>query len=336
MSARQQPALFEFVRLVRLDRKQLGIHLPWGLFAAALTIALVGWHVIESSRAGQWLGGGSASGLACGTAAGLIIAFEMLLWPRKYFRRLRLFPARLWMAAHLWLGLASLPLAVFHCGWHLGGRLPTWFLILFVLTILSGIVGLILQNIIPKLILQLLPAETIYSEIEHVAEQSINDLRQAIIGVCGLPAGAESKLSQGESSSHSRSTVVLGAVREIGLIRGRTLRTRTVARSEKDRDVLWNAFAEIEPFLSGDATKSRAFGKPADASRWFAKLRRACSQNSEPVIESLEQCYEQRLQFNMQRRLHLWLHAWLPVHIGLSVAVSVLLIVHIFTALKYW
>ncbi len=240
------------------------------------------------------------------------------------------------MAAHLWLGFASLPLAVIHCGWHLGGHLPTWFMFVFVLTILSGVWGLILQNIIPKLVLQLLPAETIYSEIEHVAKQSISDIRQAIIAVCGPPAGSENRLIESEQSSHAKSTVVVGAVREIGLVSGRTLRTKTVTRSETDRDVLWNAFAEIEPFLSRDGIKSGPFSKPADASRWFSKLRHACSQNGEPVIESLEQCYEQRLQFNMQRRFHHWLHAWLPVHIGLSVSVCVLLIVHIITALKYW
>ncbi len=322
---------------MRFDRKQLGIHLPWILIAAVLTVGLVGWQVVASVRAGQWLRGGSLSGLACGAAAGCIIAFEMLLWPRKYFRRLRLIPARQWMAAHLWLGIASLPLGVMHCGWHLGGPLPTWLMLVFVLTILSGVFGLVLQNIIPKLILRLLPAETIYSEIEHVAEQSVNDLRQALVAVCGPPAGSEERLLfEDEPKSLHKSTVVVGAVREIGLIRGRTLRTTTVVRSATDRDVLWNAFNEIEPFLSSQRSVIGPFSRPADAARWFAKLRRACSPNSEPVIESLEQCYQQRLQFNLQRRLHHWLHAWLPVHIGLSVSVSVLLVVHIITALKYW
>ena len=42
------------------------------------------------------------------------------------------------MAAHIWLGVAALPLAIVHCGFHLGGWLPTTFMALLVLTTLSG------------------------------------------------------------------------------------------------------------------------------------------------------------------------------------------------------
>ncbi len=44
----------------------------------------------------------------CGIIAGGIIAFEMLLWPRKAFRAWRLIATRHWMAAHLWLGYRQL------------------------------------------------------------------------------------------------------------------------------------------------------------------------------------------------------------------------------------
>lgn len=283
----------------------------------------------------SWLGGGSASGLACGIAAALVIAFEMLLWPRKYLRRLRLIPARHWMAAHIWLGIASLPLAIFHCGFHLGGTLPSLFMVLFVLTILSGVYGLVLQNVLPKLLLRVLPAETIYSEIDHVSQQNIRDLRQTITATCGARTRANEVL-ENEPAVPTRSTVVVGAMREVGMVRGRTLRTQTIISSDEDREILWNAFEEIEPFLAKGEHGSKLFKNPGAAVRWFADLRRTCSDNSEAAIASMEQCFAQRQQFDLQRRLHHWLHAWLPVHIGLSVAVSVLLVVHIFTALRYW
>ncbi len=321
---------------MKLDRSQLGIHLPWGLIATIITVVLVAWYVGASLAAERWLGGGSAAGLSCGIAAGLVIAFEMLLWPRKHFRRFRLIPARQWMAAHIWLGLASLPLAVVHSGFNLGGTLPTLLTILFVLTCLSGIYGLVLQNVIPRVTLRLLPAETIYSQIDHVSEQSIQDLRRALIATCGARNRDGITSLDAEPALPIQSSIVVGAVREIGLVRGRTLGTKTVVTNMEDREVLWNAFDEIEPFLAKGKKSGSPMNIQGEASNWFNNLRRDCSANSEAVIASMEQCYQQRQQFDMQSRLHLWLHGWLPIHIGLSVAVSVLLIVHIITALKYW
>jgi hypothetical protein len=320
---------------VKLDRKQLGIHLPWGLIATIVVVALVGWYCVNSLREGRWLGGGSLPGLACGTAAGMVIAFEMLLWPRKYFRRLRLIPARHWMAAHIWLGLASLPLAIFHSGFHLGGMLPTVFMTLFVLTVLSGVFGLVLQNVIPKLLLRLVPAETIYSQIDHVSQQSLQDLRKAITATCGA-RDKNSELLENEPALPAKSMIVVGAMREIGLVRGKTLRTESVVRNQADWEILWNAFDELEPFLAMGSRAKSSFNSPAFAARWFSDLRRACTSESEIVISSMQEYFVQRQQFDLQRTLHHWLHVWLPVHIGLSVAVTVLLVIHILTALTYW
>ena len=310
--------------------------MPWGVIATLITVALATWYVVAGLPGERWLGGGSAPGLACGIAAGLVIVLEMLLWPRKYFRRLRLIPARQWMAAHIWLGFASVTLAIVHSGFNLGGTLPMVLMILFLLTALSGTYGLILQNVIPKWTLRLLPAETIYSQIDHVAEQSLEDLRRALVATCGTRNSDGSESLDAEPALPIQTSIVVGAVREIGLVRGRTLRTQTVVRHTEDREVLWNAYDEIEPFLAKGKKSNSPLRSAGEATRWFSELRRTCSNNSEAVIASMEQCYLQRQQFDLQRQLHHWLHGWLPIHIGLSVAVSVLLVVHIITALKYW
>lgn len=328
---------------MKLDRKQSSIHLPWVLLAAIATVLLIGWYAYASFQARRLLGGGSAPGLACGIVASLIIAFEMLLWPRKYFRRLRLIAARYWMAAHIWLGLASLPLAVVHTGFHFGGLLPQILIWLFVLTIVSGVYGLILQNVIPKVSLRLLPAETIYSEIDYVSERNVQDVRQALSATCG-PRREESDEGSNQSSSvkddepavPKRTAVVVGAIREVGLVRGRTIHTRNIVTDARDREILWNAFDQVEPFLRVGKRAGGPLRQPAEARQWFSDLRRACGENSEPVIATMEQYYLQRSQFDLQRTLHRWLHVWLPVHIGLSVAVCTLLVVHVLTALKFW
>ena len=91
-------------------------HRPWFLATAMIAVGAALWYVEEGVRTGAWPGGGSLPGFVFGVAGGLIIVFEMLLWARKKFRAVRIGRAKLWMKAHIWLGLLSLPLLVLHSG----------------------------------------------------------------------------------------------------------------------------------------------------------------------------------------------------------------------------
>jgi hypothetical protein len=305
--------------------------------SAIVTAVCLGFYVRESLAAGRLVGGGSAAGLLCGIVAGLVILFEMALWPRKALRRLRLIPAKYWLSAHIWFGLASLPLAIAHSGMHLGGWLPATFLVLFVLCILSGIYGLAVQNILPRYMLRHLPSETIYNQIDYVSQQTVNDARQMLTTACGRKSSADSLLEEEpELEAAKTHTIVVGAVRQAGKTRGRTLQTQQVAEARNDREALWSALDEIEPFLLEGARASTPVNDRQPAMQWFSRLRDACSEEAAPIIEILEGMCDQRRQFDIQARLHRWLHSWLAVHVGLSVAVTVLLGAHIWTALRYW
>lgn len=330
---------------MRVDKDNLKIQLAWGLPALAMVLGLGGWYTISAYQAGEWLGGGSLPGLVCGIVAGAIIAFEMLLWPRKLLRAWRLIAARHWMAAHLWFGLASWPIAVFHSGFHFGGLLPTLFIVLFTLTILSGLYGWLLQNIIPKMLFKQVTAETICSQIGAVSQCNVDDAYAMLISAFGPPPNRrqESATDADEESrelweyrSKRKAVVVVGATRDVGRIRGRTLRTATVQVDPKHAENVWQAYYHIMPFLLQGRRADEAMGNDSKSSAFFANLRRVCGSDCSEIINSLEEYCNQRRQFDIQQRLHNWLHAWLPVHIGLSVAVSVLLIGHIITALRYW
>lgn len=322
---------------MKLDRQNIGLHIPWAIISGAILIGLVTWYVLASSQAGQWLGGGSLPGLVCGIVAGSVILFEMLLWPRKYWRKLRLFATKYWMVAHIWLGLISLPLAIVHCGFHLGGALPTWLMVLFILTILSGVYGLVLQNILPKMALKLLPGETIYSQIDYVSERNLEDIKGVLLASCGPRSlASEGDLPEEEPAMPRRSTIVVGRIREVGKSRGRTLQTETITAEKTDAEILWSALDTMEGFLRYGKKMGGPLGSAGEAQRWFSELRRVCEANSERALDAMEQAYELRKQFDLQRTLHHWLHAWIPIHIGLSVAVTVLLLVHIVTAIRYW
>lgn len=321
-----------------LNRGQTRLHLLFGIPAAILTAVCIWYYIQECKEAGRLVGGGSASGLLCGIVAGSVIVFEMLLWPRKALRRLRLIPTKYWLAAHIWLGIASLPLAIVHSGFHLGGWLPATFIVLFVLTILSGLYGLAIQNILPRWMLRNLPAETIYSQIDYVSEQAVEDGRQMLITACGrrLSADEVDVDEEPEMELAKTQTVVVGAVRQAGKTRGRTLETRRVAHAEADREALWNAFEEIRPFLLHGGEAATPVSDQQQAAQWFSRLRSVTGRESDSIIRTMEGLCDQRRQFDTQQTVHRWLHTWLPVHIGLSVAVTVLLAAHVWTALKYW
>jgi hypothetical protein len=281
---------------------------------------------------------------------------EMLLWPRKIFRALRLGAAKHWMAAHLWFGLAAWPIAVVHSGFHFGGALPTIFMVLFTLTIVSGIYGWILQHIIPKMLFKQVTAETIYSQIDLVSKCNVSDAHALLTSVFGpppselCPDAAVAKdapnglaLSQEDAIDEEiqylpkrKAAVVVGAVRDVGRVRGRTLRTASYPADPKNAPEIWNAYYQMQGFLLRGRQANALFADATRANAFFSNLRRVCEPACAGIIDSLEEYCDQRRQFDVQRRLHHWLHAWLPVHIGLAVAVSVLLVVHIITALRYW
>jgi hypothetical protein len=260
----------------------------------------------------------------------------MLLSPRKWLRRIKiLLPAKYWMAAHIWLGLASLPLAIAHCGWTLGGWLPATFMILFILTIISGIYGWIVQNLLPRWMLRNLPSETIYGQIDHVSEVTVEDARAILVACCGGRSTGDFAVDHQPELAEA-GPIVVGAQREVGRTIGRTAETRKIQKSDKDNVPLWNAFDEIEPFLLHGSKADSPVSEPPRAALWFDRLRSVCGSESRETIDTLEQMCNQRRQFDTQRTVHRILHSWLPVHIGLSVAVLGLLVAHVWTALLYW
>jgi len=135
--------------------------------AAACLPAAV-WYSAASFGWVEWPGGSTRLGLILGIVAAAIIAFEMLLWPRKKLRGRRLGRTRAWMYWHVWLGLASVPLAVGHAGFRFGGPLTTAVLALYLVVIASGVWGLAMQQVLPHRLLHGFASETIESEVDRV------------------------------------------------------------------------------------------------------------------------------------------------------------------------
>jgi hypothetical protein len=90
------------------------------------------------------------------------------------------------MRGHLWLGLLSLPLILFHGAFEFKGPLTGVLMALMFIVILSGIFGAAVQHYVPNLLTTQVPLETIYEEIPHIRQQlrdEADDLVEAAVQV---------------------------------------------------------------------------------------------------------------------------------------------------------
>ena len=114
-------------------------------------------------------------------------------------------------------GSTPVPLVVLHSGGRFGGTLTTLFVTLFAIVIISGIWGLALQNLLPRLLLETAPSETVYSQIDRVGRQYAAEARRLVLLACG----GDDDQSLSEPVLESAATVageghIHGAPRQVG------------------------------------------------------------------------------------------------------------------------
>ena len=163
-------------------------HFPWFVFVCLATIAAcllyVGNFHPHRMPAGIRLPpaliqtptehhtvGGTPLGLAFGAISLGIFVFAALLNLRKKIPLWRVGTVQRWLRAHIWLTFLTIPLIILHSGFRLGGPMTTLLMALYALVMVSGIYGLVLQHLMPRLMKERLPAETVFEQIPHIRAQ---------------------------------------------------------------------------------------------------------------------------------------------------------------------
>jgi len=325
------------------------LHSRWlvgTLIATALAAAVTAW---AGMRGGRWPGGGSATGLLLGALAGVIFVFEVALVLKKTtrFRTVRwMLPAQTWMKAHIWLGLLTVPLVVLHSGGSFGGTLTTIFVIVFSIVIASGIWGLALQNLLPKLMVDAAPAETVYSQIDRVGRQYATEAQRLVLLACGgeedLPMHEAALVTMEESpgigaldpSHRGQEGHIRGAPRNVGIQIKRSPHPASDLPEAIPSPAIQAALVrDIRPFLE---TGERGMLGSRQRNQWyFDDLRLRVAPELRGLVDQLDELCERRRQLNVQRRMHFWLHNWLWLHLPLSIGLMVLLVGHVITALRF-
>lgn len=313
-------------------------HKWWAALTALVAVAAIAWSVEAWFRTGEWIGGSSLPGWILGIVSGIIIHFECLLGVRKLprLRAVRIGRTQTWMRAHIWLGLLCVPLVLLHGGFRFANlRLSGVLMMLFLIVIVSGLVGLWLQQVIPRLMLEYVPGETIHSQINRVLETMREEAAVLVESTRGPGDQEASRVETVDDPGQARVWAV-GPGAGAQPFRKRAGQAGAPAPPIPGSDRLVTFYQErIVPLFETKHVSRVSLGSRVRSAPLFQELKERVHHDAHNVIDRLEALCERRRQLALQARLHFWLHAWLCIHAPISFALLVLLWFHIYYSWRY-
>ena len=316
-------------------------HLRWVLATVAMALAATAAYVAYAMLAPNGPRGGSLAGLVFAFLGTGVIVFECLLSLRKKYPASPLGRVSTWLRAHIWLGLLSFLLILFHAGFRWGQGLAALLMWLFAVIIVSGIFGLALQNWLPRLMLERVARETLYGQIPHVIDELRAEADERIEFVTADLAVADATIELVRAGGVKRyfdPAQKASAQDKVDAAVAQRKRSAQIAIDENSTAALRAHYTqEMRPFLTLEppALSRRLFRTPESLAAYFQFLRTILPVAAHQVIRDLEEICDERRQLAVQARLHHWLHGWLYVHAPLSMAFLVLTLVHAVVSLRY-
>jgi hypothetical protein len=163
-------------------------HFPWFVFVCLATVAACILYAgnFHPDALPRWIHlpgsliqtptehhtvGGTPLGLWFGSISLAIFVFAALLSLRKKIPLWRVGTVQRWLRAHIWLTILTIPLVILHSGFRFGGAMTTFLMVLYGVVMVSGFYGLFLQHVMPRLMKERLPAETVFEQIPHIRSQ---------------------------------------------------------------------------------------------------------------------------------------------------------------------
>lgn len=269
----------------------------WGILAVGSGSAV--GYALYAMNSPNGPSGGSWPGLLFGTVAIGLMVFAALLGARRKYPTLHVGRMQFWMRGHLWLGLLSFLMVLFHSGFRVNGTLNTVLFVLFTLVIVSGLVGTLLQQILPRLMMEQIPTEVVFDQADKFIDQLVSKAQQRVESLAPK-AGKTDTEPDNRTYEH-------------------------IKRFYTD---------ELTPFLRGQKP-SRLLSTELRSDAVFSQLRKITAPPAHPVIEDLRTMVRQRRDLTRQMRLHHILHNWLLIHAPLSAAVLVLTVAHVVMSLRF-
>lgn len=284
-------------------------HRLWLLSTLAITAAATALYVWYAR---QWPGGPAGRtwpGMAFGVAGTLLMLVAGMLSARKKTLRLRWGSLSGWLRAHIWLGLLSVPLIFFHTAFRWGGLLEQILLAVFLVVIASGIVGVALQNILPRLMKSQLDVEAVPDQMAHLCRGLQNAGDACLVQGCG-----------GEAVERA--------------LTGNRQSTGAAAADPTNRLISFY-LDTVRPYLGAENVPGSVLASNQQGELVFERARATVPNKLQAAVDQMEELCRTRRRLQYQAQLFGLLHGWLKVHIPLSVILLVLAALHIVTALYY-
>jgi vacuolar-type H+-ATPase subunit I/STV1 len=320
---------------VLIDRSHRG-WIVFSILALAAASAYYAFYNIQSYKmGGNGPSGASWTGLVYGFIGFGMMIFCGLLGIRRTVRIWKIGKGQAWLRAHIWLGLIAYPIILMHAGLKFGNNLSLVLMILFTIVLISGIFGIILQNVLPRSLLVRVPAESTFEQIPYVISKLRDEADSIVRQVCGPLGNEKPQDLENDNAAMNTSTT---AVKSEGKVQGRVLKAkvRMVGTSEGSAPLKNFYLTEVQPFLHPELKKDSPLTLERSAVAVFEHAKTLVPETLHEALGDLQSVCEERRQLALQERLHFWLHSWEFVHIPLSYALLALSVIHaIMAVLNY-
>jgi hypothetical protein len=282
-------------------------------WALILVLASIAIYLTQGGRVRP--GGGTWQGYVLGTLGALLILWLTALGIRKRRYSSTVGTVEGWTSAHVWLGLALLPVATLHCAGLFGWNVHTLAYALMVIVIVSGIIGLYGYLSIPR---QLSANSGGASRAAMFAELFTLDRNGRELG-----GRCDASVSEAVRSSIERTSIGGGVIRQLLAI-DRSLFARPAGAADGAAGVAVVSNSDQQAVISYVAARVSQGAKRAEVANLQALI----------VLLSRRQAVLRRIRRDIQ--LQAWLQLWLYVHVPLTMALIAALIVHVLSTFMYW
>jgi hypothetical protein len=231
----------------------------------------------------------------CGVLAAALLSFAALLGLRKRLLRVRLGSMSAWAAAHNWLGASALVLGLIHAHFRIGSTISALLVVGLTLTVVTGIIGMAIQAVVPRLLTSRFADESPLDDFEPLFVEHWQDVKDVIArGSAGREPAEE----------------------------GRAL----LERFHDDT---------LAPFFARPLSQSTPLAHEAEASLAFDALRGSVDAGLHEAVDRIRQIVSEARLRAEEGRHRRTLQVWLPVHIAAAVVTLALVIAHALAATYY-
>ncbi|MGA9209363.1 MAG: hypothetical protein WB347_16275 [Terriglobales bacterium] len=292
-------------------------HRKWVLVSAGGVVIAAVAYVPHAMSVRTKPFGGTGAGIAYGAVGLALMIFAGLLGAREKVPAWRVGRMQAWMRAHLWLGLLSFPVILFHAAFSFGHGLTWWLMVIFTVVTASGIAGALLQQYLPRMMTRQVPLETTFEQIDDVREQLIKEAEELVTAACAPPKAAPAAKTEAAAGAAVATAAPPATSNE------------SAARLQSAWESTIRMYLEQSTHIRQGRVKSR------EAQHALRQLRTLLPPAMHDTVAALEDICVEAGQLRRQTILHYGLHGWLMVHIPLSYALLALSAVHAVMALRY-